>query len=110
VPNSGINGEWFATTPEYWARVIAASGPIIGWQLWYEDGLWCASDLTPWHGAPRRGVQVLVTHHPGGLRNLTTGRDEYTLPGESKSKLGLEIYELSFNEIVADALRDTWRP
>jgi hypothetical protein len=104
---SGPNGTWFATTPEFWGRIEM---PIIGWQLWYADGSWFCSGSTRWMDAPEHGVQVLMVHHPNGYRTIVVGRDEYTLPGEFWSKFGLMIDEYEFNEIVALAMADRWRP
>lgn len=107
MPGSGPNGAWFATDAAFWARVRA---PIIGFKLWYADGLtWCSADC-PWVDAPREGVEVLMVYHPNGRRTIVKGRDEYTLPGESTSKLGLMIDRERFERMQWGALIDEWRP
>lgn len=111
--NSGPNGEWLATTPEYWARCEL---PVIGWQLWYAsklwyEGNWCVTSADcEWHDAPSNGVQVMMVYHPGGRRTIVTGKDEYTHPTEAGSKLGVMIAVDRFNAIRERAMADEWRP
>ena len=107
MAGSGPDGSWFATDAGFWSRVRA---PIIGWKLWYADGFaWCSAECS-WEEAPRTGVQVLMIFHPGGLRTIVNGRDEYTLPGETASKLGLLIERERFERMQAEAMVDEWRP
>lgn len=107
MANSGLGGAWFVTTAEYWKAVLR-SGPILGWQIFYADGSVVNSD-TPWNEAPRTGVQCIMVHHPGGLRNIVRGRDEYTMPGKKQSKLGSEIDHERYMEICRHAISSTWR-
>lgn len=107
--NSGFGGAWFATTPEWWASLQAASGPIRGWKIWYADGSTADSSTFAWADAPATGVEVVMVYHDGGYRNIVRGRDEYTLPGESATKLGLEIPVERYREILDIAMADEWR-
>jgi hypothetical protein len=104
--NSGPHGAWFATTPDFWAQVRL---PIVGWKLWYADGLTVTSQDVPWADAPRQGVEVLMVYHPNGYRTIVKGRDEYTFPGEAESKLGLEIDRGVFEAMQRAAMADSWR-
>lgn len=103
---SGPNGTWFATTPEFWASMRL---PLVGWKLWYADGLVLDSTHVRWAAAPAEGVEVLMAYHPDGYRTIVTGRDEYTWPGERESKLGLEIAPEAFTAIQRAAMADDWR-
>jgi hypothetical protein len=113
VANSGPNGEWLATTPEYWAQFIE---PIIAFQLWYADGS-CVrggpdrDDLArAWANAPSEGVQVLMVHHDAlDRRSIVVAKDEYTYPGLEGSKLGLEIDLTIYRQIKNLAMEDEWR-
>jgi hypothetical protein len=114
MPGSGPNGEWLATDAAFWARVTQ---PIVGWKLWFAGGSTAhAAHRQPWQWAPlwertsRDGVQVLMVYHPGGYRTIVKGRDEYTLPGVSTSKLGLMLDFDRYDEIRRAAVADTWRP
>jgi hypothetical protein len=51
-----------------------------------------------------------MVYHPNGRRTIVKGRDEYTLPGESTSKLGLMIDRERFERMQWGALIDEWRP
>jgi hypothetical protein len=97
--NSGPGGTWY-TTDDVWSRIDL---PIVGWSLWYADGSVARGD---WSAAPRVGVQALMLEHPGRLRTIVTGRDEYGLPGEVVTKLGLMIDIAEFDRIVARAMAD----
>lgn len=105
MANSGKHGEWFATTPEFWAQIPL---PIIGWKVWYADHVVACTEQS-WSDAPRAGVQVLMIYHPEGRRTVVCGRDEYTLPGETVSKLGLEIEIETYHAILKSAMADVWR-
>ena len=104
---SGPNGAWFATDDAFWARVTQ---PIVAWKIWYAHGSQRDSTTCTWANAPKVGVQVLMVYHPGGRRTIVKGRDEYTLPGESESKLGLMIDREEFEQMQLDAIADSWRP
>jgi hypothetical protein len=105
--NSGPNGEWFVTSPEFWSRITE---PIIAWKLWYADGSTINSMQSTWDDAPSEGVQVLMVYHPSGHRNIIKGRDEYCLPSSAIGKLGLAIDLEEFHAIMALAMADEWRP
>lgn len=108
--NSGPNGEWWSTTPEFWARV---AHPIVAFQIWYAGGSRFCGLPGDWSRAPRDGVEVLVVYHPEDApmeRVIVAGRDEYTLPGQPGSKLGLLIADEAFYSLYASALADEWRP
>lgn len=103
--NSGPGGEWFATTPTFWARLP----PVVAWTLWYADGRSVSSAVTAWPAAPAEGVQVLMVHHPDGQRTIVTGRDAYTLPNAPHPKYGQLIDLDRFHAIQARAMADPWR-
>lgn len=108
--NSGPNGEWFQTTPEFWERIKL---PIIAWKIWISDGefiLSYDSSTCNWDDAPVYNLQVLMVYHPQGRRTIIKGRDEYRLPGEKKSKFGLMIDLDFFHKIQERAILDSWRP
>jgi hypothetical protein len=96
-------------SPELWAPILRTSGPILGWSIWYAGGLVVRSTELSWARAPRIGVQALMTYHPTG-RNLHAAKDEYTLPGEATTKLGLMIDFARFEAILRSAEADPWRP
>jgi hypothetical protein len=107
VNGSGPGGEWLRTDEDFWKRVRL---PIIGWRLWYADGSTTCSAECSWQDAPREGVQVLVVHHPENRRTIVKGRDEYVLPGETSSKLGLMIEREQFERMQGEAQTDPRRP
>lgn len=110
MPNSGPNGEWMVTSPEWWARIRY---PIIAFKIWYADGSTFGGTPDDWYLAPSDGVEVLVVYHPPGSpteRVIVVAKDEYTLPGQPGSKLGLMINEVDFDRIRDAAIADTWRP
>ena len=113
---SGPGGAWMNTEDD-WPYLLAQCGPVIGWKVWYEDESTADSGgVKGWAQTPKTGVQVLVTYHkPWGVdgkigRNSHTGKDEYTLPGEATTKLGLLISDALFATINADSKADAWRP
>lgn len=108
MANSGPNGEWLATTPEFWAGI---ERPVIAFQIWYADGSFVIG-YSPfdWDCFACTDVQVVMLHHPEGARHIIAGKDEYTFPGAATSKLGLEIELAVFNTIQANAVSDEWRP
>lgn len=110
MPNSGHNGEWLATTPEFWARVRQ---PIVAFQIWYADGSRFVGLPRDWSMAPDSGVQVLVVYHPIGSpteRVIVVAKDAYTLPGQPGEKLGLMIDHDIYERIRLASYADPWRP
>lgn len=92
-----------------WPRDIFPLDPC-GFQVWYTDGRVRSSDDAPWWRMKRRGVQVVVIHYPGGLRNVFVGYDEYTYPGSKHTLLGQEIDLDAYKAIHKRALVDSWSP
>ena len=105
--NSGHGGIWFKNDPE------DIHYEIIGWCVWYSKDDNTAtvirSDEGLWRNLPREGVQAVVLQHPGGVRTMITGRDEYCFPGEEHTLLGLMIEEEQHDAIYDLAKKDSWR-
>jgi hypothetical protein len=104
MANSGLKGEWKRTS---WGPSLL---PVIGWKIWYGDGSICHSGMCSWADAPREGVQVTRLYHGGRYSTIADGSDEYTLPGETETKLGEEIDLDVYAGILKTAKADDWRP
>jgi len=102
---SGKHGEWLTNQ-----AAMETMLPVIGWKIWYTDrSTWC-SDTSKWDGAPSGGVQQVAYFHPGGLKTLSGGIDEYFYPGSTHTKLGELTTDERAEEMRLAALNDTWSP
>lgn len=111
MANSGPNGEWWPMPVGFWDELLRKGGPILGWSIWYADGTVVRSTEMSWEAAPRLGVQVIATYHGSSKGvNWHSHFDEYCMPGEETTKLGLEIDFATFMAILRAAEADPWRP
>jgi hypothetical protein len=108
VPNSGPNGEWRVTTPEYWAQLTR---PILAVKVWYAEGpSLIVRTPSDWDRLPSEGVQCVILFHANDEKHIIQNFDEYAYPGASTTKLGLEIERAQFRAVLRAAVSDEWRP
>ena len=75
--------------------------PVIGWRLWYSNGLSVDSTQSSWSDAPDNDVQIMEWYHePAPYKTLTYGNDEYHFPNEPQVKYGKWMDDDAFHALV----------